>query len=86
MATRVDPVTTREEHLAWCKQRALVYVERGELVNALASFSGDIMKWEGSPGESIVGRAGDFLLALEGVRCVQAADRAGMRRLIEGFH
>lgn len=35
---------TRAEHIAWCKQRALEYVERGELENALASMLSDLCK------------------------------------------
>lgn len=34
----------REQHLAWCKERALAYVDRGDLVNALASFTSDMSK------------------------------------------
>ncbi|HET6921291.1 MAG TPA: hypothetical protein VFI46_17780 [Jiangellaceae bacterium] len=29
---------TRKEHLAWCKQRALAYVEAGDLTEAFASM------------------------------------------------
>ena len=36
--------TTRAEHLAWCKARALEYVELGELSQALASFMSDLGK------------------------------------------
>jgi len=28
---------TREEHLEWCKERALEYADRGELADAVAS-------------------------------------------------
>ena len=35
---------TREEHIAWCKQRAFEYVERGELSNAIASMLSDLRK------------------------------------------
>lgn len=34
----------REEHLAWCKKRALEYVDRGDLRNAWGSFVSDIQK------------------------------------------
>ena len=30
--------TTRAEHLAWCKERALAYVDQGDLQNAFASL------------------------------------------------
>lgn len=35
---------TRDEHLAWCKERALEYVDRGELSNAVASMLSDLRK------------------------------------------
>lgn len=35
---------TREEHLAWCKQRALEYVDHGDLTNAWASMASDLTK------------------------------------------
>ena len=35
---------TRAEHLAWCKQRALEYVEQGDLHNAFASLMSDLRK------------------------------------------
>ena len=35
---------SRAEHLAWCKARALEYVDRGELNQALASFTSDLGK------------------------------------------
>ena len=36
--------TTREEHLKWCKQRALEYVDLGNLPEAFASFQSDMTK------------------------------------------
>ena len=35
---------TRAEHLAWCKERALAYVDAGDLRNALASMVSDLRK------------------------------------------
>ncbi len=35
---------TRDEHLAWCKQRALEYVDRGDTTNAYASMGSDLNK------------------------------------------
>ncbi len=34
----------REEHLEWCKQTALEYVNAGDLTNAFASFQSDMGK------------------------------------------
>jgi hypothetical protein len=72
---------TREEHLSWCKQRALAYVDRGDLTNALASMASDVRKHPETDTH-----AATVLLAMEGTRCVMAQDMAGMRRLIEGFN
>jgi hypothetical protein len=71
----------RARHLAWCKERALEYVKRGDLVNALASMASDVRQHPGTDT-----RAMTVPLAMEGPRCVAANDQAGMRRLIEGFH
>jgi hypothetical protein len=35
---------TRAEHLAWCKQRALEYVDAGDLQNAFNSMASDMSK------------------------------------------
>lgn len=35
---------TREEHLAWAKQRALEYLDAGDLANAVASMGSDLDK------------------------------------------
>jgi len=34
----------REEHLQWCKDRALKYVEQNDMKNAFASFQSDMTK------------------------------------------
>lgn len=39
-------MNTRKEHLQWCKDRALKYVEKGEIKQALASMASDVMKHE----------------------------------------
>ena len=35
---------TRGEHLQWCKDRAMEYVNAGDLSQAFASFSSDMSK------------------------------------------
>lgn len=35
---------TREEHLQWCKDRALEYVDANDTSQAFASFSSDMSK------------------------------------------
>jgi len=34
----------RNEHLQWCKDRAMEYVERGDLENAFSSMVSDVKK------------------------------------------
>lgn len=70
----------RTEHMAWCKQRALEYADRGDLVNALASFASDVRKDESTDTPAVT-----TLIAMEGMRLVMVNDIAGMRRFIEGF-
>ena len=38
------PETTRADHLAWCKTRALQYLDAGDLDNAFASMISDLRK------------------------------------------
>lgn len=35
---------TRAEHLQWCKDRAIEYVQKGDTNNAFASFQSDMSK------------------------------------------
>ena len=35
---------TRAEHLAWAKQRALEYVDQGDIASAIASMISDLRK------------------------------------------
>jgi hypothetical protein len=69
---------TRDEHLAWCKARALEYLDAGDLGNAVASMASDLTK------HPETGRGHDTLLML-GMMYVMQADAAGVRRWIEGF-
>jgi hypothetical protein len=39
-----ETTTTRAEHLAWCKKRALEYVDAGREGEAFASMSSDLGK------------------------------------------
>jgi hypothetical protein len=40
-------MTSRKDHLDWCKQRAIEYLDRGDIAKAYASMISDIGKWEG---------------------------------------
>ena len=51
MATEVRS-TTRAEHLAWCKQRAIEYCDHGDDAEAFASMSSDLGKHEETANHS----------------------------------
>jgi hypothetical protein len=68
---------TRDEHLAWCKKRALEYVERGDLVNATASMGSDLSKHPET-------KTNDALMML-GVMYAVDGNATEVRRWIEGF-
>lgn len=46
---------TRAEHLTWCKQQALEYVDRGDVQGAFASMTSDLNKHpgRGNPGTEV---------------------------------
>lgn len=69
--------TDRQKHLAWCKERALEYVESGDLPNAMASMISDMRKRDDT--------AIDPMLAMLGMMEVQQGAHA-TRRWIEGFN
>jgi hypothetical protein len=65
---------TRAEHLAWCKTRALEYLDEGDVVNAITSMMSDMDKHP----DTALGRSPLFWLGL--------TYATGARRWIEGFH
>lgn len=69
---------TRSEHLAWAKRRALEYVERGELDNAIASLLSDLQKHEETQTST-----GPLLLMMGVTEKERGPD--AVRRWIEGF-
>jgi len=71
---------TRAEHLAWCKQRALEYVDIGDLNQAFTSMASDLGKHEGTKGHGAI-RLGMMLL-LNG----HLGTSIKMREFIEGFN
>lgn len=48
-------MTTREEHLQWCKDRAIEYARRGDLRESYASFSSDMSKHADTAGHAALG-------------------------------
>ena len=73
---------TRQEHLAFCKQRAMEYVNSGNLLEAVTSMMSDLRK---HPETADTGQA---LAALGLFACQQAqqGDRDGVIRYIQGFN
>jgi hypothetical protein len=70
---------TRDERLEWCKARAREYLERGDLVNAVASVISDMNQnypeLPPCPPE----------LAMIGVQIAATGDRNRVSAFIEGF-
>jgi len=54
---------TRQEHLDWCKRRALEYVERGELSEAVTSMCSDLTKHDETANHKGIDIAMGLLLA-----------------------
>jgi hypothetical protein len=68
----------RDEYLASCKRRALEYLDRGDVSNAVASMGSDLMKHDDFRGIA------EKLMPL-GMMCAMQHDVPGARRFIEGF-
>ena len=69
----------RAEHVAWCKARALEYVDRGDLAGAVASMVSDLTKHEGTdkPAYASLGMIGLMEVSI---------GPGAVRRWIEGFN
>lgn len=75
---------TRAEHLLWCKDRALEYVEHGDLNAALASFTSDMNKHEDT-STALRNDVGVTLIQL-GVIAATSGNKQEMRNWINGFN
>jgi hypothetical protein len=73
------PQMTRAEHLQWCKDRALEYVEAGLLDQAMASFCSDWRKHDD------MGSMPTVLIQL-GTMYAMSGNAEDMRRWITGFN
>lgn len=71
---------TREEHLAWCKERALAYCDRGDVTNAMNSMLSDMGKHEGTRDHP----ANKMIFELYVIGEIRTAEE--MRSFIEGFN
>ena len=70
---------TWDEHLAWCKARALEYLDAGDLGQAVASMMSDLTKWNGGA------RKVDLNLGMIGILLARNQDAEGVRLWIEVF-
>ena len=70
---------TRAEHLAWCKKRALAYVDAGDLTNAFTSMVSDTNKHPETRDH--MGNELGMMLMMAG----QLSTVEDMRRHIEGY-
>ena len=73
---------TRDEHLQWCKDRAMEYVNAGDLQNAVASMMSDLTK---HPDTASTGGA-LAMLGFLAAQQAQSGDRDGVVRYIKGFN
>jgi hypothetical protein len=71
---------TRAEHLAWCKRRAIEYVDRGDLRQAFISFASDMRKHKETADHPAL------LLGVQMMMIGKLDTVAEMRRFIEGFN
>lgn len=69
---------SRAEHLAWAKQRALEYVDAGDLKNAVASMGSDLGKHPDLASSAT-------FVAATGIFEIQRGPEA-VRHWIEGFN
>lgn len=71
---------TRQEHLEWCKKRALEYVDAGDLQNAYSSMCSDLMKHEETKDHSAMTLG--MMLMMNG----HLSHPEKMREFINGFN
>jgi uncharacterized protein YejL (UPF0352 family) len=68
---------TRDQHLAWAKQRALEYLDRGDVTNAITSMVSDLEKHPALKS--------NLVLVAIGMLSAMHNDSMAARRWIEGF-
>ncbi len=71
---------TRVEHMNWCKKRALEYLDKGDVSNAITSMMSDMNKHDETNLEPT------HVLTLLGLRAAMSGDPQEARRYIEGFN
>jgi len=73
-------MTTRDEHVQWCKDRALPYVDGGDLKSAFASMASDLSKHADTEDHPAIA------LGLQLMMIGDLNTPESMRKFIEGFH
>jgi hypothetical protein len=71
---------TRQEHLDWCKQRAIEYVDRGDMKNAFASMMSDIRKHKETSNHPAINVGMQMLMS------GKLSNAEDMRKFINGFN
>lgn len=72
--------TTRSEHLAWCKKRALEYCDIGDTQQAFASMASDLVKHDETRGHIAIELGMQMLMG----GFLSTPEK--MRNFIEGFN
>ena len=75
-----ETAMTREQHMEWCKGRALEYLDKGDVANAIASMLSDLAKHPETRLSS------NSPLPMLGMMTAARGDSRGARRFIEGFN
>lgn len=76
-------MTTRAEHMAWCKKRALLDIDCGDLAGAVASLISDMAKHPETLQVAML--PSTQLLVTRGMGLALAGDSKGLRAWVEGF-
>lgn len=74
-----EQLTPHAQHIAWCKERALHYVDVGDLGQAVASMISDLGAEEGADSGFV------SMMGQTGLMDAMRGDTAAVRRWIEGF-
>ena len=74
---------TRSEHVQWCKDRAMEYVNEGDLLQAVTSMMSDMGKHPETKESATGALAALGMLAMQQA---QSGDREGVVRYITGFN
>ena len=71
---------TRTEHLRWCKERAIAYLDAGDLQNAVTSMGSDMRRHPKTDSPLLA------FLFMAGMADAQRGDSAAVRKWVEGFN